>query len=93
MRTILKIASDYAKFEELMFTFDVEHVQKALEMVSISKAYERSVIYAVFNYEHNTPLSLLELFKKNDIESSLFAWSKPILYALPEYVLLDLTEL
>ncbi len=71
MRTILKIASDYAKFEELMFTFDVEHVQKALEMVSISKAYERSVIYAVFNYEHNTPLSLLELFKKDDINSFL----------------------
>ena len=55
MRTILKLASEYAKYEELEFTFGVEHVLHVLEMVSIVDSFERSVIYRVFDYKYDGP--------------------------------------
>ena len=35
---ILKLATEYAIYEELEFTFNVEHVQKVLKMVNIHSA-------------------------------------------------------
>ena len=60
MRTILKLAAEYAIYEELEFRFNVRHVQEILHTVYIQSAFERSVIYHVFEYKHNGPTKKLE---------------------------------
>lgn len=56
MKSILILASEYAKINEFSFEFSSEHIKSILEMISIVSAFERSIIYKVFEYEYNGPI-------------------------------------
>ncbi len=58
MKTILQMAQEIGITQEFNFDFTNEHILAALDMVSISTAYERAVIYKVFGYGYDTPQGL-----------------------------------
>ena len=82
MKTLLQVAQNIGMIEEFEFTFTNKHILRALQVVSISTAYERAVIYAVFGYAHDAPLGIS---KENNVAIAYeTALKKEDISAFPE---------